>query len=118
MVLLSCTLAAVPTLAHHSGTAFDNAQTRAISGVVVQFLWTNPHTWIYLEVSNANGGKEEYHFEGMSVSILARSGWNSRTIKPGDQVSITYAPYKDERKGGEYRLVTFPDGRTLRWNTL
>lgn len=106
--------------AHHAGTAFDVANIRTISGTVEKFLWTNPHSWIYLKVPGTDGSEEEYHFEGMSISILARSGWNSQIIKPGDKVTITYAPYKNDRKGGEYRSVACPDGKVLEagWGPL
>ena len=112
-----CTLAAMtaltgPAFAHHAGNAFDMSRSETISGTVSQWLWTNPHTWIYLSVPTA-AGDVEYRFEGMAISILARTGWTSKSLKAGDKISVSFAPYKDERKGGEYRTVTTADGTRL-----
>ncbi|MFT3907111.1 MAG: DUF6152 family protein [Steroidobacteraceae bacterium] len=98
--------------AHHAGNAFDTSNPQTVSGTVQQFYWTNPHTWIYLLVDSPQG-QQEYRFEGMSVSILARAGWTSGSLKPGDKITVTYAPYKDDRKGGEYRTVVTASGETV-----
>ena len=70
--------------AHHSFAAFITTTEKTISGTVKQVDWTNPHTWIWVDVSNGQGTVETFGFEGMSPNYLARRGWSKSTLKPGD----------------------------------
>ena len=47
------------------------------------------------------------------ASLLARQGWRSTTVKPGDKVSVTVYPLRNNEKGGQYISITLPDGKTL-----
>ena len=47
------------------------------------------------------------------VRHLAREGWKSTTLKPGDKISVTVFPLRNDEKGGQYISVTLPDGRKL-----
>ena len=108
--------AAAPALAHHSFAMFDFQASKTVTGTVEQFDWTNPHTFIWLQVptSAATGATERYGFEGMSPNFLGRRGWSKSTLKPGDKVTVTYHPLKDsDQKGGTYQKVTLSDGKEL-----
>ena len=104
---------AAPASAHHSTAMFDMDHQVQIAGVVKDFQWTQPHTWIVFTVPNASGGSEEYGIEGMSPSYLGRAGWSKHTLNPGDKVTLSIHPLKDGRKGGFDASVTFPDGRVM-----
>ena len=106
--------AAAPALAHHSFAMFDFQASKSVTGTVEQFDWTNPHTFIWLQVpSGPNGATERYGFEGMSPNYLGRRGWSKSTLKPGDKVTVTYHPLKDGSKGGTYQKVQLQDGKEL-----
>ena len=106
--------AAVPALAHHSFAMFDFQASKTVTGTVEQFDWTNPHTFIWLQVpTGANGASERYGFEGMSPNYLGRRGWSKSTLKPGDKVTVIYHPLKDGSKGGTYQKVQLSDGKEL-----
>jgi hypothetical protein len=105
--------AAAPALAHHSFAMFDFQASKTVTGTVEQFDWTNPHTFIWLEVPNDKGVTERYGFEGMSPNYLGRRGWSKSTLKPGDKVTVTFHPLKDGSKGGTYQKVTLSDGKEL-----
>ena len=105
--------AAAPALAHHSFAMFDFQASKTVTGTVEQFDWTNPHTFIWLEVPNASGVTERYGFEGMSPNYLGRRGWSKSTLKPGDKVTVTFHPLKDGSKGGTYQKVILSDGKEL-----
>jgi hypothetical protein len=105
--------AAAPALAHHSFAMFDFQASKTVTGTVEQFDWTNPHTFIWLQVPTANGGSERYGFEGMSPNYLGRRGWSKSTLKPGDKVTVIYHPMKDGTKGGTYQKVQLQDGKEL-----
>ena len=87
-------------LAHHSFAAFDVTTQKEITGTVKKFDYTNPHTWVWLDVPNDHGGVDTWGFEGMSPNYLGRRGWTRATLKPGDKLTITYRPMKDGEKGG------------------
>ena len=101
--------------AHHSTAMFEwGKEVPMANATVERWEWTNPHTFLYVKVTNAKGQTEQWAFEGMSPNHLSRAGWNARTLKPGDKISLTYYKLKDDRKGGFNVSVTFPDGRKMR----
>ncbi len=109
-LLVAIGAAAAAALGHHSFTMFDTTRTITITGTVKEFQWTNPHTWTWVEVPNAEGEAEEWGIEGMSPNYLGRRGWTKHTLKPGDKVSITIYPLKEGQKGGTFLKVKLPDG--------
>jgi hypothetical protein len=109
---LSLLLAAGAAVAHHSTAMFDMQHTVTITGTVTQFDWTNPHTFIFMEVLN-NGSSENWSVEGMSPNYLSRNGWTRHTLKPGDKIGMEVHLLKDGRKGGFCATVTLPDGKKL-----
>jgi hypothetical protein len=106
-------VAAGAASAHHSGAMFDRDKQVALVGTIVQFEWTNPHSWIEIEVPNASGGSEKWSVECNSPNNLARQGWKSTTLKPGDKVTIIIHPLRSGEKGGSFVSVTLPDGSVL-----
>jgi len=79
---------AVSAYAHHSMNGFDRAKTINITGTVKQFKWANPHSWIEVEVINDKGVAELWNLEMTAPGILARAGWKSTMLKPGDKVTF------------------------------
>ena len=106
---------AVPASAHHSTAMFNwGTEVKMTNATVERWDWTNPHTFLYVQVPTAGGGSERWAFEGMSPNHLGRTGWSKRTLKPGDKIALTYYSLKDGRKGGFNVSVTLPNGQTLR----
>ncbi len=99
--------------AHHSAAMFDRDKKVELTGTVVQFSWSNPHSWIQIDVPNANGGTDRWGVECNSPNTMARSGWRSTTLKPGDQVTITIHPLRSGEKGGRFMFVKLADGRVM-----
>lgn len=99
--------------AHHSFSLFDMTAEKTIEGEVAEFQWTNPHTWTWVDVKNADGKVVRYGFEGHSPNYLGRRGWNKNMLKPGDHVKITYAPLKSGEPGGTFLRGTLPDGKEM-----
>jgi hypothetical protein len=104
---------ATPALAHHSFAMFDSQKEIVINGTIKEFQWTNPHSWIQINVPDANGGMKEWSIEGATPNGLARQGWRSTSLKPGDKVSIQIHPMKNGSAGGSLIAVTLPDGTKL-----
>ncbi|MEO8258624.1 MAG: DUF6152 family protein [Acidobacteriota bacterium] len=108
-------MAATPALvqAHHSFAPFDMTSQKTVTGTVKTVEWTNPHSWIWLDVTNGQGVVEPWGFEGMSPNYLARRGWTRTTLKAGDKITVTYRPLRDGSKGGMFMSTKLGDGRTL-----
>jgi hypothetical protein len=103
-----------PALAHHSPAAFEAQKTVSLRGVVKEFRWQNPHTWIELTVKDPSGKDVLWAVELTSPTYLIRAGWKSNTIKPGEEVSIVGRPLKTGEAGSAiFVSLTLADGRTL-----
>lgn len=100
-------------LAHHSPIVFDRTKMVTITGIVTEFKWSSPHAWIHLDVTDEQGKTANWGVEMNPASLLARAGWKSTTVKPGDKVSIVVYPLRNNEKGGQYVSITLPDGRKL-----
>jgi hypothetical protein len=114
--LLPCALLAglaLPAMAHHSFSMFDDRKEVVLKGTVKEFQWSNPHTWIQLNVPDASGRIVEWSIEGGSPNLVGRQGWKRNTFKPGDQVEITIHPMRDGQPGGSFMRAVLADGRKL-----
>ena len=105
---------AASAYAHHSPAAFEAQKTVSLTGVIKEFRWQNPHTWIEIMVPNDKGEQVLWNVELTSPTYLVRAGWKSNTLKPGDKVTITGRPLKSGEPGSAiFTSVTLADGRTL-----
>ena len=102
-----------PALAHHSAAGIDRTKCQVVTGTVKEFRWTNPHSWIDLDVTDDKGVTQTWSVEMTSPAFLVRAGWRSSTLKPGDKVSITLRPFRNGDPGGLFVSVTLADGRVL-----
>ena len=116
-LVLSCMLAIVVTgsvLAHHSPAAFDRTKEVTLVGIVKEFRWQNPHTWIEVNVPDPSTKKDVlWGVELTSPTYLVRAGWKSNLIKPGDKVTVVVNPVKSGEPSGIFRSLTLADGRTF-----
>jgi hypothetical protein len=83
---------------------------KVIVGEVVEFEWTNPHTWTWVNVTDKDGAATKWGLEGMSPNFLGRRGWDKNTLQPGDKVEIVIYPLKSGEPGGTFLRTTLPDG--------
>lgn len=113
LILAGVVLTAVPAAAHHSAAMFDHTKTVKLVGTVVQFGWTNPHSWISVDVPSATGGTERWSVECNSPNNLARMGWKSTSLKPGDKVTVLIHPLRNGDRGGSFMSATLADGTVL-----
>lgn len=98
--------------AHHSFSSFDMAKSVEITGVVREFRWQNPHSWILLETMDASGQPVDATLETNGPGYLVRTGWKRETLRPGDKITATIHPMRDGSPGGNLISVTLPSGET------
>jgi len=103
---------ATPLLAHHSfGAEYDPQRPMTLTGVITNVEWTNPHSYLYLDVADGKGGVVNWKLEGYGPGVLYRNGWKRNvTIKPGDRVTVTGWRARDGSPSGHSREVTLPNG--------
>ena len=82
---------AAPGLAHHSGAMFEREKAITVEGVVKEFQYTNPHSWL-LDVKNKDGSVTTWGFEAEGPSTLQRSGIRRSDFAPGTKLKITGHP--------------------------
>lgn len=102
-----------PAWAHHSFAMFDMKKEVILEGVVTEFQYTSPHSWVELDVTDARGRKVHWSIEGGSPPGLARQGWKRNTLKPGDKVKVRVHPLRDGKPGASMIGIQLADGRVL-----
>ena len=111
--LAAVALLAIPVLAHHSFTMFDLTKVVTITGTVTEFQWTNPHSYIEIDVPDESGAVKHWSIEMGSPSILQQSGWKFSSLKKGDKTTLVINPLKTGLSGGFLNTATLPSGKVL-----
>jgi hypothetical protein len=75
-------------LAHHSNSAFDTTSTIELEGTITRYEWANPHVFIWLETSDAQGNAVIWQVEGGPPALLRRAGVTQDLIAVGQHVKI------------------------------
>lgn len=91
-------------LAHHSFAMFDQEHPMELTGTVKEYRYTSPHTFIILDVKEADGTSQLWNSKGGAPSGLIRDGWSSKTLKPGDELQMTINPLRSGAPGGAWNV--------------
>lgn len=103
-----------PLHAHHAFSAeFDAAKPIVLMGTVAKVAWTNPHAHIHVDVADRAGKVTTWDFELGSPNALMRRGWSARSLKPGDQITVSGYLAKDGSSLANARSIRLADGHEL-----
>ena len=107
-----------PLWAHHGNTAYDEDHWITLTGTVTEFVWSNPHCQIYMDVKDDKGNVVSWSIESQSPGILRRNEWTRTSLKPGDVITVTLAPAKTGVPvgftGNKTGKVALADGHVLK----
>jgi hypothetical protein len=114
--LLIAALVIQPLFAHHSGAGFGK-DTKELSGTVKEFQFRNPHSWIQMTVTDANGKIVEWSVEWGSQNQLGREGIRPSTFPPGAKVTIKVHPMTSGAPVASFIGAKMSDGTTVgKWD--
>lgn len=100
--------------AHHSfGAEFDSSKPVKLEGKVVKFEWVNPHSWIHIDTTDAQGKRVVWRVEGGAPSALLRRGWNRNSLPPGTKIIVQAFRARDGDTRASAAEISFPDGQQL-----
>jgi len=106
----------LPALGHHSHGNYEMTEYTHLAGTVKELHWMNPHTWIYLEVTGADGQPALWALEGGSPNSLMNAGWEPDSVEAGDHISVRCHQLRDGSNGCLLGFVTPPGGEEKEWD--
>jgi hypothetical protein len=99
--------------AHHGSAAFDTGKRMTLKGTVAQWVYSNPHCLLSLDIMGENGQVVRWIAEGQAPNVIFPQGYRKDSFKGGDQVTILVEPVKNGRPLGRILQAVLADGTTL-----
>ena len=103
----------LPLVAHHGSAAFDTGKTVTLKGTVKEWVYSNPHCLLRLDVTGADGQVVQWVAEGQAPNVIFPAGYRRDSFKPGDQVTVSVEPVKNGRPMGRILQAVLADGTAL-----
>jgi len=106
-------LTGVSASAHHSGSTLFDETTSTVKAVVKDWLWSNPHCLLTIEVTGTDGKAAQWVIEFQAPNSIYAGGYRRTSFKPGDAVTLTIHPVKNGRPYGRVVSSVLADGKEL-----
>jgi len=119
-LLMSLAFAAAASAHHSVQSQFDIHKTVTVSGTVSKIEWINPHSYLTLNVKDADGKMQKWAFELGGAGALRRAGMSRADrggLNPGDEVTATALAARDGSNSGFLQELKVSDGRTFKFTT-
>jgi hypothetical protein len=113
LIVAAALLIQRPVFAHHSSAAFDSGKKVILKGTVTEWVYSNPHCMLILEVKGPDGQMVQWTTETQPPASIFPVGYRRDSFKAGDQVTITVEPFKDGRPYGRIVGAVLADGKIL-----
>jgi hypothetical protein len=102
-------LSSLAAEAHHGVSQFDDKEI-TLNGVVKEFQFTNPHSWLLIDVTNKDGSVTTWGFEAEGPGVMLRNGIHKTDLPPGTKVTITAHPMRNGDPAGSWVKLVRADG--------
>jgi len=100
-----------PSMAHHSLVGeFDTSVGFELTGIISDLEWTNPHIWLYMDVTDQDGEVSKWECEMGSPNQLFRLGWREQDLPIGTVIVAQANPARDGSNTCSTRVITLEDG--------
>lgn len=112
VVIVGALLLSTPALAHHGAASlYDLKKEMTVKGTVTEFRWANPH--VELGVAPADGKGAPWLLELGSPPNIGVRGWTSKTVKPGDTITVTFNPSSQGLRTGLFLKGVLANGKEM-----
>jgi hypothetical protein len=112
-VTLALIVVSLPLFAHHGYAAYDTDRKVTLKGTVTRWIWSNPHCLLQLDVTDESGHVVHWTAETENPTAMSRVGWTDKSLKPGDQITLTALPVKSGNPVGRIIDVVLANGEKL-----
>jgi Family of unknown function (DUF6152) len=109
LVIALLAMSSLVVEAHHGVSQFDEKEI-TLTGVVKEFQFTNPHSWLIVDVTNKDGSVTTWGFEAEGPGVMIRNGIHKSDFTPGTKLTITAHPLKDGQPAGSWVKAVRADG--------
>lgn len=106
-------MVSIPLSAHHGAASIYDTKTISLKGTVKSWLWSNPHCLLTFDVKGDDGKVVEWIAETQAPSTVYPQGFRKDSFKPGDQITVTLQPAKNERPNGRMLGAVTADGTKI-----
>ncbi|MBT5483732.1 MAG: hypothetical protein HOH14_11420 [Gammaproteobacteria bacterium] len=110
LLFLPAMMLATNSYGHHSTAIYDSDNPIELQGRVVEWQFTNPHTFVILAVADESGEEVVWSLEGSNTSLMFRRGWTPDSLQAGDEIIIAVRPLHSGAPGGNYSNIRNLDG--------
>ncbi|MGA7794253.1 MAG: DUF6152 family protein [Candidatus Acidiferrales bacterium] len=111
--LVGLLVVSAPLFAHHGYAAYDTDKQVTLKGTVTRFVWSNPHCMVQMDVTDESGHVAHWIAETENPSAMIRVGWTDKSLKPGDQITLTALPVKSGAPVGRIIEIVLSNGQKL-----
>jgi hypothetical protein len=99
--------------AHHGGAAFDSGKTVVLKGTVAEWIYSNPHCLLKIDVTGEDGKVVQWIAEGQAPNVIFPAGYRKDSFKAGDQVTVSVEPVKNNQPMGRILQTVLANGKVL-----
>jgi hypothetical protein len=100
--------------AHHSHNNYDTVKLTTMEGTVTEVHRLVPHSWIYIDVTDAKGQTATWALEATGPGGLEKAGIKVNDVRPGDRIKVRCHLLRDGSTGCLLGFVTPMHGDVAR----